>query len=113
MGRIAIGEDVRDEFDEDGNLLPPKRAKLVHGIFKANDVEDFEPAEELDSTIEVIDFNDSTVAMNLEIDTEGENYDFAEQPFDDIIEHIDLDEIIEEEATKVTEDDKLSNLEVF
>lgn len=114
MGRLLVGENIIDNFDENGNLLPSERKRLVHGQFEYHDVDRNETkvvADEDDIELSYVPNSGNGASINLDI--ENENYDFGQQSFEIDFGDIDLEDLTEGESIKGTMDSGIDEMSVF
>lgn len=115
LSKIVVGEDVRNQYDDAGNILPSKRKEIVQGyntVIDANEMNSFGGNKCNDDVYEEVDVSVTNANLGVSA-TESEDgeltFEFNEQSLDGENSSIELDEIFNDfdiTALEVDEDIK-------
>ena len=115
LAQIVVGEDVRVNYDEEGNVIPSKRKELVQGFNTSLDAQEI--LEPIDTENNQEEINVEVINTNIGISmTESDDgtiqYDFGEQSISDKNSDITLEDIFGDDGgltLDLDENDQSSN----
>lgn len=109
LAQIVVGEDVRVNYDEEGNVIPSKRKELVQGFNASLDAQEIlEPIDTENNQEEInVEVTNTNIGISMtEADDGTIQYDFGEQSISDENSDITLEDIFGDDGDLTLDSDE-------